>query len=89
MRIPRMTIRRWMIIVALVTAIITVGQLVRRSRRFQRLARWHQSQASAFADTPALYKPPIVEDVFATEADEVVRRYEEGVPLWRLTAGPS
>jgi hypothetical protein len=84
MRVPRMTIRRWMVTVAFVAAIITAGQFALRSRRFQRLAAWHHSEASAFADTAAIYEPPVVEDAYAEEVDEVVRRYEEGVPLWRL-----
>jgi hypothetical protein len=84
MRIPRMTIRRWMITVALAAAVITAGQLVRLSRRFHKLAEWHQAQARTFAATAAIFKPPIVEKAFAAEVDEVLRQFEEGVPLWRL-----
>jgi len=79
-----MTIRRWMITVAVVAAIITSGQLVWRSRRFRVLAEWHQAQASVCAATAARFRPPIVDGEFAEEVEELLRMYDEGVPLWRL-----
>jgi hypothetical protein len=84
MGLTRMTIRRWMITVALVAVIITAGQLFWRSRRFRILAELHQAQASTFAATAARFQPPIVEEAIAAEVYEVVRQFEEGVPLWRL-----
>jgi hypothetical protein len=38
MRLPRMTIRRWMMTVILATAFITVAQIGERWRKFQNLA---------------------------------------------------
>jgi hypothetical protein len=83
MRACRMTIRRWMIAVAVVAAIIASVQFALRSRRFQRLAKWHESQANAIA-TAAILKPPIVDDAIAAEAAEALQQIEEGTPRWRL-----
>ena len=84
MRASRMTIRRWMIAVTVVAAIIASVQFAQRSRRFQRLAKWHESQANAFAATAAILKPPIVDDAIAAEVAEALQQIEEGKPRWRL-----
>jgi hypothetical protein len=78
-----MTIRRWMVTVAFVAAIITAGQIARRSLRFHRLAAWHQTRVDAFVAAAAISQPPIVEDTIAAAVDEALQQIEEDMRLWR------
>jgi len=76
-RVPRMTIRRWMITAAFVAAFITAAQIAHRSWRFLQLASWHQTRVDAFVAAAAIPQPSIVPDT------EALRQIEDAKRLWR------
>jgi hypothetical protein len=76
-RVPRMTIRRWMIAAAFVAAFITPAQIAHRSWRFHTLASWHQTRVDAFVTAAAIPQPSIVPDT------DALWQIEEAKRLWR------
>jgi hypothetical protein len=66
MRLPRMTMRRWIVAVAIVAILIGVGlEVGRRSRRFARLAAYHTNVALEHFGTLMAFggEPPPLRDV--------------------------
>ena len=65
MRLPRMTTRRWMIVVAIAAILIFGLELDRRSRRFARLAAYHTNLALEHFGTLMAFggEPPPIRDV--------------------------
>jgi hypothetical protein len=48
MQLPRMTIRRWTLVVAFAAITIACGQIGWRWRSYHRLAAWHKAQAASY-----------------------------------------
>jgi hypothetical protein len=87
MRLPRMTIRRWMVTVFFFAAIITVGRLAWRSRKFQQLAAWHNLRAGVYTAAITVPPPPPAEKNFVESAvEDGLRQIEETRNSWNYFA---
>jgi hypothetical protein len=79
MQLPRMTIRRWLLVVAFAAITIACGQIGWRWRSYRRFAAWHKVQAASYmACANALTAAPtsINRDPVALAVEDGLRQIE-------------
>jgi len=81
-----MTIRRWMITVLFVAAIVTAGQFGWRWWNFRRLAASHRLQARMYAASIKVPPAPSIQSFVEATVEESLREIEESNLLWGYDA---
>lgn len=89
MRLPRMTIGRWMMTIAFVAAIITAGRIGWRWRRFHEAAAWHRTQSDLYAAGASRQSASVNDDVVAVAVKSGLRQIEVEKRSWKFHLGAS